>query len=60
LAVKLLWHRSLDAPRDLPGSATTTDTGVMLQISFKGLGGFGSKVDSRLVRGIKGYRPSGG
>ena len=60
LAVKLLWHRSLDAPRNLPGSATTTDTGVMLQISFKGLGGFGSKVDSRLVRGIKGYRPGGG
>ena len=60
LAVKLLWHRSLDAPRNLPGSATTTDTGVMLQISFKGLGGFGSKVDSRLVRGIKGYHPGGG
>ena len=60
LAVKLLWHRSLDAPRNLSGSATTTDTGVMLQISFKGLGGFGSKVDSRLVRGIKGYRPGGG
>ena len=60
LAVKLLWHRSMDAPRNLPGLATTTDTGVMLQISFKGLGGFGSKVDSRLVRGIKGYRPGGG
>lgn len=60
LAVKLLWHRSMDAPRNLPGSATTTESGLMLQISFKGLGGFGSKVDSRLVRGIKGYRPGGG
>ena len=57
LAVKLLWHRSLDAPRNLPGLTTTTETGLMLQLSFKGLGGFGSKVDSRLVRGIKGYRP---
>ena len=60
LAVKLLWHRSMDAPRNLPGLATTTESGLMLQISFKGLGGFGSKVDSRLVRGIKGYRPGGG
>ena len=60
LAVKLLWHRSMDAPRNLPGLATTAETGLMLQISFKGLGGFGSKVDSRLVRGIKGYRPGGG
>ena len=60
LAVKLLWHRTMDAPRNLPGSATTTESGLMLQISFKGLGGFGSKVDSRLVRGIKGYRPRGG
>ena len=60
LAVKLLWHRTMDAPRNLPGSATTTESGLMLQISFKGLGGFGSKVDSRLVRGIKGYRPGGG
>lgn len=59
LAVKLLWHRTMDAPRNLPGSATTTESGLMLQISFKGLGGFGSKVDSRLVRGIKGYRPGG-
>ncbi|MCY3841483.1 MAG: hypothetical protein OXH09_23050, partial [Gammaproteobacteria bacterium] len=60
LAVKLLWHRTMDAPRSLPGSAGTTESGLMLQISFKGLGGFGSKVDSRLVRGIKGYRPGGG
>ena len=59
-AVKLLWHRTMDVPRNLPGLAPATDTGLMLQVSFKGLGGFGSKVDSRLVRGIKGYRPGGG
>ena len=59
LAVKLLWHRTLDMPRNLPGALRGTDEGVMLQISFKGLGGFGSKVDSRLIRGIKGYRPGG-
>ena len=59
LAVKLLWHRTMDSPRNRSGSATTAESGLMLQISFKGLGGFGSKVDSRLVRGIKGYRPGG-
>ena len=57
LAVKLLWHRTLGAPRNLPDATARTDAGVMLEISFKGLGGFGSKVDSRLARGIKGYRP---
>ena len=59
LAVKLLWHRTLDVPRNLQSSVRGADEGLMLQISFKGLGGFGSKVDSRLVRGIKGYRPGG-
>ena len=60
LAVKLLWHRTMDSPRSLSSWATSRESGLMLQISFKGLGGFGSKVDSRLVRGIKGYRPGGG
>ena len=60
IAVKLLVHRTIDAPRNLPGAATGMDRGVMLQIAFKGLAGFGSKVDSRLVRGIKGYRPGSG
>ena len=59
LAVKLLWHRTLAVPRNLPDAVRGTDRGVMLQISLTGLGGFGSKVDSRLVRGIKGYRPGG-
>lgn len=60
LAVKLLWHRTIDVPRNRPEAMSRTDRGVMLQISLKGLGGFGSKVDSRLVRGIKGYRPGSG
>lgn len=57
LAVKLLWHRTIDAPRYLPDTVRGSHEGLMVQISLKGLGGFGSKVDSRLVRGIKGYRP---
>ncbi len=58
LAVKLLWHRTIDAPRNLPDGVRSSQEGLMVQVSLKGLGGFGSKVDSRLVRGIKGYRPS--
>ena len=57
LAVKLLWHRTIDAPRNLPDNVRGSHDGFMVQVSLKGLGGFGSKVDSRLVRGIKGYRP---
>ena len=57
LAVKLLWHRTIDAPRALPDGGYGNHEGLMVQISLKGLGGFGSKVDSRLVRGIKGYHP---
>ncbi|MDE0661569.1 MAG: LPS-assembly protein LptD [Gammaproteobacteria bacterium] len=59
LAVKLLWHRTIDAPRNLPEGVRGSHDGLMVQVSLKGLGGFGSKVDSRLVRGIKGYRPGG-
>ena len=56
IAVKLLWHRTIDAPRNLAASEARSDGGLMLQVALKGLAGFGSKVDSRLVRGIKGYR----
>ena len=58
LEVKLLWHRTLRSPRNVPIAEATADRGVMLQIALKGLAGFGSKVDSRLVRGIKGYSAS--
>ena len=33
------------------------DEGVVVQVVFRGLAGFGDKVDSLLRRGIRGYRP---
>ena len=55
--IKLLWHRTLDVPRNLNGADSRLDSGVVVQIAFRGFAGLGRRVDSRLVRGIKGYRP---
>ena len=56
LDVKVLWHRTVDAPRNRVQPDLAKDSGVLLQLVFRGLAGFGTKVDSRLARGIKGYR----
>ncbi len=56
LEVKLLWHETIDAPRNRLEPDLRTDGGPLLQIVFRGLAGFGTKVDARLQRGIKGYR----
>ena len=55
--IKLLWHRTVDVPRNLQGSDSRLDSGVLVQVAFRGFAGLGRRVDSRLVRGIKGYRP---
>lgn len=55
LAVKLAWHQTIDVPRNRLTADADFDRGVLLQIAFRGLGGFGTRVDSRLQRGIKGY-----
>ena len=55
--IKLLWHRTVDVPRNLKGADARLDSGVLVQIAFRGFAGLGRRVDSRLVRGIKGYRP---
>ena len=34
-----------------------TDRSIYLQVVFKGLAGFGNKVDQILERGVRGYRP---
>lgn len=57
LGLKLLWHDSIETPANRPVPNPRRDRGVLLQIQFRGLAGFGSKVESRLGRGIKGYRP---
>lgn len=59
LSVKLAWHQTIDIPRHRLTADADFDTGVLLQIAFRGLGGFGTRVDSRLERGIKGYPQEG-
>ena len=55
LEAKVLWHRTIDAPRNRVSPRVGTDQGVLLQIALRGLAGFGGGVDGRLARGIKGY-----
>ena len=63
LQVRLMARRFLDSRsanfatnfEELDG-----DDGIFLQIVFKGLAGFGNKVESVLERGIRGYRPPDG
>ena len=55
LVVKLAWHQTIDIPRNRLTAGADFDTGVLLQVALRGLGGFGTRVDSRLERGIKGY-----
>ena len=59
LAVKFAWHQTIDIPRNRLTADADFDTGALLQIAFRGLGGFGTRVDSRLQRGIKGYPQEG-
>lgn len=56
LEAKLLWHRTVAAYGNRPTPETNWNTGIMLQVVFRGLAGFGTKVDSRLTRGIKGFQ----
>lgn len=56
LDVKVLLHRTVDVPRNRLRPDVATDSGVLLQLAFRGLAGLGTKVDSRLARGIKGYK----
>jgi LPS-assembly protein len=55
LQVRLLARRFLDS-RSNDFSQVEADEGIFLQIVFKGLAGFGTKVESALERGVRGYR----
>ena len=56
LQVRLMARRFLDSPTAKGFGDVEADEGVYLQIVFKGLAGFGTKVESVLERGIRGYR----
>ena len=55
LQVRLMARRFLDS-RTNDFADIEGDDGIFLQIVFKGLAGFGTKVESVLERGIRGYR----
>ena len=56
LRVRLMARRFLDSPSSRNLADVEADDGVFLQIVFKGLAGFGTKVESVLERGVRGYR----
>jgi LPS-assembly protein len=57
LQVRLLARHFLDSPTTRNFDEVEADDGIFLQIVFKGLAGFGTKVESVLERGVRGYRP---
>lgn len=56
LQVRLMARRFIDSPTGQNLASVEADDGIFLQIVFKGLAGFGTKVESVLERGIRGYR----
>lgn len=55
--IRLMARRFLDSPTGRNLDNVEADEGIFLQVVFKGLAGFGSKMESVLSRGIRGYRP---
>ena len=55
---RAVYRRFVDARSGfaLNESAVEEDEGVLLQFVFRGLAGFGGRLESALARGIKGYR----
>ena len=53
--VRLLARRFIDSRSGRNIATFESDKGVFLQIVFKGLAGVGSKIESFLERGIRGY-----
>jgi LPS-assembly protein len=54
--IRLMGRRFVDSPTGRDLATVDADDGIFLQIVFKGLAGFGTKVESVLERGIRGYR----
>ncbi|NOX51817.1 MAG: LPS-assembly protein LptD [Gammaproteobacteria bacterium] len=56
LKIRLLARRFLDSRSGTNFADVQGDEGIFLQIVFKGLAGWGTKVESVLENGIRGYR----
>jgi len=57
--IRLLARRFIDSPSARQIESIEADQGVFLQVVFKGLAGIGSKIESVLERGIRGYTAAG-
>ena len=55
--LRLLVRRFLDEPGARRLADVDADQGIFLQIVFKGLAGFGGRMESVLERSIRGYQP---
>lgn len=53
--VRVMARRFLDAPAGANLVDVQSDEGIFIQFVFKGLAGFGGKVESVLSRGVRGY-----
>jgi LPS-assembly protein len=58
--IRLMARRFLDSPTGRDLDTVEADEGIFLQIVFRGLAGVGSKVESVMERGIRGYRSETG
>ncbi len=52
---RVVARRFIENPSNLLIDQVRSDKGVFLQIVFKGLAGFGAKIDTMMARGIRGY-----
>lgn len=60
LSVKVLWRRLIDAPRHAlrrdAGIDVRPEDRIMVQVALNGLASLGTRIESHLERGVKGYR----
>ena len=57
LQVRAVWRKFIVTPGNRIVEEALDDEGIVVQFVFRGLAGFGNKLDSLLSRGIRGYRP---
>jgi LPS-assembly protein len=55
--VRLVGRRFLASPDQALAADAEPDDGIFLQVVFKGLAGFGGRIDTLMQDGIRGYRP---
>ena len=54
--LRILVRQYIDNPSNRSIEDLDTDTGIFLQVVFKGLAGFGSKIDNIMENGIRGFQ----